>query len=240
MTATRFERSEMLLQLQRDLGVSFMDPDLLNLALTHPTYVFEHRGSRQHNQRLEFLGDAVLGMIVAEYLFKRYPNSPEGELTKLRASLVCENTLADNASRLKLGRYLLLGRGEEMSGGRHRASILADAYEALVGAVYLDSSLETARKVVEKDIEVHIERKDIWVHKDYKTVLQELVQKHHNENVTYSILSESGPDHDKRFVAGVSFKGKLLAQGKGRSKKEAEQEAARQAYQRVHKMVKSL
>ena len=230
----------MLLQLQRDLGVSFMDPDLLNLALTHPTYVFEHRGSRQHNQRLEFLGDAVLGMIVAEYLFKRYPNSPEGELTKLRASLVCENTLADNASRLKLGRYLLLGRGEEMSGGRHRASILADAYEALVGAVYLDSSLETARKVVEKDIEVHIERKDIWVHKDYKTVLQEIVQKHHNENVTYSILSESGPDHDKRFVAGVSFKGKLLAQGKGRSKKEAEQEAARQAYQRVHNLVKTL
>ncbi|MGI6555471.1 MAG: ribonuclease III [Bacillota bacterium] len=226
------ERRRLLKELEARTGVYFNDEKLLNMALTHPTYVFEHRDvPHQHNQRLEFLGDAVVGMVVAEYLYKTYPKQPEGYLTKLRASLVCETALANYAKSHKIGAALLLGKGEEMSGGRERLSILADAYEAFVGAIYLDSGLDKAREFVIRDIMRFMSGEELWRHRDYKTLLQELVQKHYEANVTYNILQATGPDHDKRFVAGVFFKGRMLAEGKGKSKKEAEQEAARVAFE---------
>jgi ribonuclease-3 len=228
-----------LKKLQDCIGIQFHNVELLSLAMTHPTYVFENRSLKSHNQRLEFLGDAVLGMVVAEYLFKNYPKKPEGDLTKLRAVLVCENTLSENARRINLGSYLLLGRGEELSGGRERQSILADTYEALVGAIYLDHGLEAARDFVLIDIKKNLSNKNIS-YQDHKTLLQEIIQKYHNENVSYAILEESGPDHDKCFVAGVFFKEKLLAKGIGKSKKEAEQRAAKLAYKKIHDKVKIL
>ncbi|HBT20024.1 MAG TPA: ribonuclease III [Peptococcaceae bacterium] len=216
--------------LQQKIGIKFDNINTLLTALTHPTYVFEKRNVREHNQRLEFLGDAVLGMIVAEFLYKNYPNKSEGDLTKLRASLVCESSLAKNARRIDLGDYLFMGKGEDISGGRQRQSILADSYEALVGAIYLDRGLDAARSFVVRDLKTLLNEGVESTFKDYKTLLQELVQKKYNENVSYSILEESGPDHDKNFVAGVFFKGKLLTKGSGKSKKEAEQEAAKYAY----------
>jgi len=226
-------KHDTLYKLQKNIGVQFNNPDILLAALTHPTYVFENKTNRPHNQRLEFLGDAVLGMIVAEYLYKNFPDKPEGDLTKMRAGLVCESALAENARRLNLGEYLLLGRGEEISGGRKRQSILADSYEAVVGAIYLDCGLEAARNFVIRDLKIQLSEESMRAYKDYKTLLQELIQKYHTENVSYSILEETGPDHDKRFLAGVYFKGKLLAKGSGKSKKEAEQEAAKFAYNEI-------
>lgn len=224
-------RLNKLEEFEKRIGITFENKKLLNMALTHPTYIFENRDVlHHHNQRLEFLGDAVLGMIVAEHLYTIYPKHPEGQLTKLRANLVCETALASNAKRHNIGSVLLLGRGEEMSGGRERPSILADAYEALVGAMYLDSGLTKVRDFVVRDIHGLLTDEELLSHRDYKTLLQELVQKHHDVNVTYSIISATGPDHDKRFVAGVSLRGEFLAEGKGKSKKEAEQEAARVAY----------
>ena len=226
------QRRKVLKEFEGRIGISFIDKKLLNMALTHPTYAFEHKNiTHQHNQRLEFLGDAVLGMVVAEYLYKTYPKQPEGYLTKLRARLVCETALANYAKGHQFGSALLLGRGEEASGGRERPSILADAYEALVGAIYLDSGLDRVREFVVRDIKRYLSGEELWRYRDYKTLLQELVQKHHEMNVTYKILKESGPDHDKRFVAGVFFKERMLGEGKGKSKKEAEQEAARVAFE---------
>jgi len=222
--------SKTLESLQQKIGIWFNDIKILLTALTHPTYVFEKKNVREHNQRLEFLGDAVLGMIVAEFLYRNYPDKSEGDLTKLRASLVCESSLAKNARRINLGEYLFMGRGEDISGGRHRQSILADSYEALVGAIYLDKGLDAARNFVVRDLKILLNEGVESTFKDYKTLLQELVQKRHNENVSYSILEESGPDHNKSFVAGVYLKGKLLTKGSGKSKKEAEQEAAKYAY----------
>lgn len=228
-------RLKKLTEFENRIGIVFDNKQLLNMALTHPTYVFENKGVHHHNQRLEFLGDAVLGMVVAQHLYIVYPKHPEGQLTKLRANLVCETALAHNAKRHDIGSVLLLGKGEEMSGGRERPSILADAYEALIGAVYLDSGLVKAGELVVSDINLLLESNELCKRRDFKTLLQELVQKHHDENVSYSIISATGPDHDKRFVAGVSLKGCLLAQGKGKSKKEAEQEAARVAFQQLSK-----
>lgn len=225
------ERRKNLEEFEEAVGITFRDKQLLNIALTHPTYVFEHRNiAPHHNQRLEFLGDSVLGVIVAEHLFKSFPKQPEGYLTKLRASLVCENALATYAKAHDIGSVLLLGRGEEISGGRQRPSSLADAYESLVGAIFLDTGLDTAREFVIRDIRKFMSGEELWSHRDHKTLLQELVQKRHEGNVNYAILDATGPDHDKRFVAGVYFKGRLIAQGIGKSKKEAEQEAARLAY----------
>lgn len=228
------ERIKTLTEFEARVGLSFNDQQLLNVALTHPTYVFEHRNIRNHhNQRLEFLGDSILGMIVAEHLFKSFPRQPEGYLTKLRANLVCERALAYYAKGHNIGSVILLGKGEEISGGRHRSSILADAYEALVGAIFLDSGLEKVREFVLRDIREFMTEEDLWKQRDHKTQLQEMVQKHHEGNVYYTILESTGPDHDKRFVAGVYFKGSLIAKGSGKSKKEAEQEAARVAIQRL-------
>ncbi|MDS1029915.1 ribonuclease III [Bacillota bacterium LX-D] len=202
----------------------------LNVALTHPTYVFENKALRlEHNQRLEFLGDAVLGLVVGEYLYQHFPKKPEGELTKIRAAVVCEAALAKVASQLGLGQLLLLGRGEEISGGRERNSILADAFEAVLAAVYLEAGLDQARKLAITMLQKEIDNVAQGDYGDYKTALQEIIQKNFDENVSYVILSESGPDHNKSFLAGIMFQGELIAKGVGKSKKEAEQKAAYKA-----------
>lgn len=202
----------------------------LNTSLIHPTFVFENKGLHlEHNQRLEFLGDAVLGLVIGEYLYRNYPKKSEGELTKIRAAVVCETTLAKVAKKLGLGDKLLLGRGEELTGGRERPSILADAFEAVIAAIYLEAGLASAKRFIIEQLADEITEVVNSGFKDYKTMLQELVQKEHDVNVTYTILEESGPDHDKSFVAGVIWKNNLLAKGRGKSKKEAEQQAASQA-----------
>ncbi|MDD4753852.1 MAG: ribonuclease III [Desulfitobacteriaceae bacterium] len=224
------KREEELRQLTEGWGLDIKDFTRLNQALTHPTYVFEnkHKGLA-HNQRLEFLGDAVLGLAVGEYLYQSYPQRPEGELTKMRAAVVCEASLAERSRSLGLGKYLLLGRGEELSGGRNRSSILADVFEAVIGAVYLDAGWDVVKEFILKQLVDAIKNVDTDSYGDYKTMLQELVQKYGEESVSYLILKESGPDHHKKFVAGVTYHDRLLARGSGNSKKEAEQKAARAA-----------
>ncbi|MGE5454381.1 MAG: ribonuclease III [Methylocystaceae bacterium] len=205
--------------------VDLTNRDLLVKALTHPSYSQEHEGV-VNNQRLEFLGDSVLNLVVAEYLFNAFPQRAEGDLTKMRARVVCEKALAQMAGELRLGEYLLLGKGEEMSGGRQRHSILADGMEAVIGAVYLDKGLEFTREFILRYLADDIAGIATGNFYDYKSKLQEVVQSHCRENVSYNILEENGPAHDKTFVAGVLFHGQLLATGSGKSKKEAEQNAA--------------
>ncbi|MGE5381299.1 MAG: ribonuclease III [Methylocystaceae bacterium] len=212
----------------RVTGVEFAKQELLVKALTHPSYSQEHEGV-VNNQRLEFLGDSVLNLVVAEYLFLAFPLRAEGDLTKMRARVVCEKALAQMAVKLQLGDYLLLGKGEEMSGGRERHSILADGVEAVIGAVYLDKGLEFTREFILKYLSDDIAGIAAGNFYDYKSRLQEVVQSRCRENVTYTILEENGPAHNKTFVAGVLFHGKLLATGNGKSKKEAEQNAAETA-----------
>jgi len=209
-------------------GVELTNRDLLVKALTHPSYSQEHEGVI-NNQRLEFLGDSVLNLVVAEYLFKVFPQRAEGDLTKMRARVVCEKSLAQMAGELHLGDYLLLGKGEEMSGGRQRHSILADGAEAVIGAVYLDKGLDFTREFILKYLADDIAGIATGNFYDYKSRLQEVVQSQCRENVHYVILEENGPAHNKTFVAGVLFRGKLLAKGDGKSKKEAEQNAAEMA-----------
>jgi len=209
----------------RDNGLDFHNPGLIDMALTHPSFSQEKNCSR-NNQRLEFLGDAVLNMIVAEYLYNNFQEKPEGELTKIRAKVVCEKALLNVAHQMKLGDYLMLGRGEEMSGGRKRRSILADAVEAVIGAIYLDQGYEAATRFVLDHLQSYIVDTAQGDYHDYKSRLQELVQGKNKQNVCYRIIKESGPAHAKVFEAGVYYKDRLLAAGQGRSKKEAEQNAA--------------
>ena len=234
-------RNKKLSHFQRQCGLKLPILKMLNTALTHPTYAFEHRGKGlESNQRLEFLGDALLGLIVGEELYRRFTDLPEGDLTKMRASLVCETTLAEKASEINLGDYLLLGRGEEMGGGRARPSILADAFEAVLAAIYLEVGYEAVRSFVLSLLgeELNNVRRDRLG--DYKTRFQEVVQKKYGRNVSYKILEETGPDHDKRFLAGVFLEEKLLAEGRGRSKKEAEQNAAQVALQNFETELKTI
>lgn len=203
---------------------------LLTKALTHPSFSQENNGT-ENNQRLEFLGDAVLNLVVAEYLYQNYPDKPEGDLTRIRAKVVCEKALVKVASDLRIGDYIYLGRGEELSGGRKRNSILADTVEAVFGAVYLDQGLAYARSFILKYLAADIEEVAEGNFYDYKSQLQELVQSRSKDNVSYVILEESGPPHDKTFVAGVIYRQKLLARGTGKSKKEAEQKAAEKVLQ---------
>lgn len=201
---------------------------LLTTALTHPSYLFENpKAGRENNQRLEFLGDAILDFIVAEYLYLKYPERPEGELTKMRAAVVNETTLARKAHEIELGKELLLGRGEQVSGGRERPSILADAWEAVIGAIYLQYGLQEARRVILEMLIPAIQEVAKGNYGDYKTVLQERAQSEESE-VSYKILAEEGPDHNKRFTAGVFINNQLKGKGVGRTKKEAEQNAAQQ------------
>ena len=218
--------------LDRMLGVRFRDGSLRQLALTHRSHAFEH-DLPANNERLEFLGDAVLGVVVTDMAFREFPEMPEGELAKLRAAIVNMGALADVARDLGLGRFILLGRGEEMSGGRDKSSILADALEALLGAIYLDRGLSTARKLIER---VFQPRMIAYVRgegeRDYKTILQELASAEVHAVPEYRIR-ERGPDHQKEFTATVFLAGTEWGTGMGRSKKEAEQQAAHEAYVRL-------
>lgn len=209
----------------------FADRALLVTALTHSSYANESRASGcECNERLEFLGDSVLGMVVADALFRRFPDMPEGRMTRLRARLVCEESLHAVASELDLGDYIRLGRGEEHTGGRQRASILADAVEAVIAALYLDGGMETARGFIERHILSSLESgSPSLLLGDYKTELQELVQRKSGQSLSYVLLGESGPDHDKVFTSEVCLNGKPIGSGSGRTKKEAEQSAARAA-----------
>lgn len=230
---TNFHKSKqgqaILDRLQQAADVSFNDPELLLIALTHPSYLAEHPQASIHNQRLEFLGDAVLGLVVADYFYHRFPDEPEGQLTRLRAAVVCESTLARMARQLDLGSYLRLGRGEELSGGRERASVLADALEALTGAVFLDQGWTQARRFLLTLLGEEMLNTVRGSGLDYKTALQEMVQQRGGVALVYCIIDETGPDHDKHFTAGVLWNGKMLGSGSGKSKKEAEQQAARNA-----------
>jgi ribonuclease-3 len=226
-----FKNNGCLSSLRNRLKVDWRDQDLLSQALTHSSYIYENRQNGiENNQRLEFLGDAVLGLAVSDFLYRNYPDHDEGELTKLRAALVCEPSLARTAKSLELGNCLKMGKGEERSGGRERPSILADAFEALLGAIYLDQGLVKASELSLKFLDPLI--KDVLegrLDRDFKTELQEIVQQRGSEQVQYTILREEGPDHHKIFTAGVLYKGELAGIGCGRSKKEAEQQAAKSA-----------
>ncbi len=218
--------------LEEKLGYHFRDRGLLEHAMTHSSYANEHRGEGlTSNERLEFLGDSVLGMVVADYLFQNHPDMPEGELTRKRAALVCEESLHEVALGLGLGRYLRLGRGEDAGGGRARPSILADATEAMLAAVYLDGGLEATGRIIQALI-LDREREKAVDH-DYKTALQELVQRTPGSTVTYRLVREMGPDHRRVFVMQVSVDGAPAGQGEGRTKKEAEQMAAKAALGRM-------
>lgn len=211
-------------QLETVIGHTFKDPSLLETALTHTSYANEARGRVKHNERLEFLGDSVLSIVVADYLFHHWTDRPEGELTKARASLVCESALFQFAQEIDLGRYLRLGRGEEMGGGRMRPSVVSDAFEALIAALYLDGGMEAARAFI---LPFLTEGKTAEA--DYKTQLQEVIQQNPEERLRYELEGETGPDHDKHFQMAVYLNSNLIGRGEGHSKKAAEQAAARQA-----------
>lgn len=215
-------------QLQDTIEYHFHDEALLQHALTHSSYANEHHDEFLSNERLEFLGDSVLGIVTAEYLFNSFPKMPEGELSKLRASLVCEQSLFEFAGQIKLGESLVLGKGEIHSGGNTRPSILADAFEAVIAAIYLDGGMEPAKKHILAFISKALKQQKSAFH-DYKTVLQEIVQKNKEEQVVYVLAGEKGPDHDKRFDVEVHLNSNVIGRGFGRSKKQAEQEAAKEA-----------
>lgn len=219
-------------ELEEKLGYRFHNIGLLEHAMTHSSYANEHRSAGvTSNERLEFLGDSVLGMVVAEHLFAKHPNMPEGELTRTRAALVCETSLYEVARVLDLGRCLRLGKGEDSGGGRTRPSILADATEAMLAAVYLDGGIEPVRTIIQTYILDKEQEKS--VDRDYKTALQELVQRHPGQTVSYRLIDETGPDHARVFVMEVSVDEKPVGVGRGRSKKEAEQMSAKAALEKI-------
>lgn len=220
-------RQDKILEFEERIGYQFADPDLLVTALTHSSYSNEKKLRKYEcNERLEFLGDAVLELVSSEYIFRENPKKPEGDLTRIRASYVCEPTLALCAKEIHLGDYILLGKGEDMTGGRERDSILSDAMEATIGAVYLDGGFLRAKEYIEKFVLKDIEKKKLFY--DSKTFLQEIVQREHYE-LEYVLLKEEGPDHNKSFQVGVLLNGKQLATAIGRTKKKAEQAAAYKA-----------
>lgn len=222
----------MLSEFEQKLGYSFRNKSLLKNALTHSSYANEHRREGAiSNERLEFLGDAILGLVVAEHLYQTHPDKPEGELTKLRAELVCEKSLAEVAARLELGKVLRLGHGESHGGGSHRPSMLADAVEAVLAAAYLDGGMEVPKEIIRR----FILQKEPAVsgNQDYKTRFQELVQRNRDQVIAYALTGESGPDHNKVFTVEVSLNGETVGQGSGSSKKRAEQDAAREAIARL-------
>ena len=219
--------------LETKLGYQFQNPKLLDHALTHSSYANEHHlGSISSNERLEFLGDSVLGMIVADHLYRTFPDLPEGDLTRIRANLVCEGSLVLVAKEWDLGRYLKLGKGENACGGRSRPSILADAVEAVLAAVFLDGGLAHDRDIIQRFLLDRMEQVN-RASRDHKTYLQELVQRKSGQVLSYELIGESGPDHNKIFQMQVLLNGQPIGQGTGHSKKEAEQAAANAAIERL-------
>ncbi len=224
-------------EFERKIEYTFSDKSLLVLALTHSSYANEiKKGKHENNERLEFLGDAVLDMVVSEYMYRHFPKMPEGELTKLRAAVVCEGSLAELSRKLGVGRCLLLGKGEESTGGRNRDSILADAFESIIGAICIDGGMEAATKHIMRFMVDQIEHtKNNFRSLDCKTHLQEVIQKISKVPLKYAIVDEQGPDHNKVFVAEVTHDGRVLGKGSGRSKKEAEQSAANNALEHMNR-----
>jgi ribonuclease III len=221
-------------EFQERIGIEFEDEKLLKQAFTHSSYVNEHRKKPyEDNERLEFLGDAVLELTVSQFLFKKYPMMSEGELTKLRAAVVCEPSLVSFANELSFGELVLLGKGEEMTGGRERPALLADVFEAFIGALYLDKGIETVIKFLEMVVFPKINAGAFSHVMDYKSQLQELVQRDGAGTIEYRILQEKGPAHNREFVSRVSLNKVELGIGKGRSKKEAEQHAAQMALEKL-------
>jgi len=220
-------RKAQLAALEQALSYHFTRVELLNQALTHKSYVHEQRESVQHNERLEFLGDAVLGLVISDYCYAKFAELAEGELSKLRASLVNEGNLARVGRRLDLGAYLLVGRGEELTGGRAKASLLADTLEAVLAAIYLDSSLDEVYQVVLRCFHEELATVLYEGHKDYKSELQEYTQEKFGCVPAYVVVREHGPDHEKVFEVELAIRGRLQGIGTGKSKKEAEQTAAR-------------
>lgn len=229
------DRRNLLHEFEREIGVRFKNPDLLNQSLMHRSYVHGKSADRGlSNERMEFLGDSVLGLVVNEYLYNRYPDRDEGDLTKIKSLVVSRQVLAKKAEEIGLGKYLLLSAGEVESGGRKRSSIIADAMEAVIGAIYLDRGIEAAREFIRREILVglhEITRSE--EHTNYKSLLQELVQGSRKVHPVYRVQSERGPDHDKQFIVDVSISGKMYGRGTGKSKKEAEQSAAKAALENL-------
>ncbi len=231
----------MVKDLESAIGYRFQNITLLQNALTHSSYANEYwHNSLKSNERLEFLGDSILGMVVAEYLYRNFPERPEGELTRMRADMVCEQALARVANRLNLGSHLLLGHGEEQTGGRERASILADAVESVIAASFLDGGMDAAKGIIDRFVLCDVPVTQLQ-NADFKTALQELVQRKKNQVLSYRQTGESGPDHDKRFEVEVSLNGEVVGKGSGSSKKRAEQDAAKDALKKLNtnKTVKS-
>ena len=225
----------MIKDLGAALGYKFQNITLLQNALTHSSFANERwHNSLLSNERLEFLGDSILGMAVAAYLYHNFPDRPEGDLTRMRADMVCETSLAAIAARLNLGEHLMLGHGEERFGGRNRASILADAVESVIAAAYLDGGIEAARGIIERFVLCNVPATKLQ-NTDYKTSLQELVQQKKNQVLCYRLVGESGPDHDKVFTAQVLLNDNVVGEGTGSSKKRAEQDAARVALEQLKK-----
>ncbi len=221
--------------LENKINYSFKDKSIVLTAITHSSYANEKKAKKlKYNERIEFLGDSVLSLTISEHLYKMYPDLPEGELTVTRSKIVCESSLSRCATQIGLGEILLLGKGEELSGGRRKSSILSDAFEALIGAVYLDGGFATARDFIMKSMESII-RSSMQgkLFYDYKTQLQEIVQQKEDQQISYAIIDETGPDHNKTFVAEIRINNSPIGQGAGHSKKEAEQNAARDALDKL-------
>ena len=224
----------MINELEKAIGYQFRNITLLQNALSHSSYANERwHDSLKSNERLEFLGDSILGMLVADYLYRNFPDRPEGELTRMRADMVCEKALAVVANSLDLCKHLLLGKGEEQGGGRNRDSILADAVESVIAACYLDGGMDAAVQFIQKFILVNVPVTKLH-NADYKTALQELVQQKKNQVLAYRLVGESGPDHDKEFQVELTLNGDVVGTGIGSSKKRAEQAAARAAMEKLY------
>lgn len=215
--------------LQEKIGYKFKDQKLLFEALSHSSFANENKKSRRSNERLEFLGDSVLSIVVSDYIFKHFAHIPEGELTKLRASLVCESSLYEFSKKIDLGNHIFLGKGEELTGGRERPSIISDAFEAVIAAIYLDGGMEAVSPYILSFIPDNITPRGAATFHDYKTSLQEIIQRNPEEKIVYHLKSESGPDHDKHFTIQVLLNNNVIGEGTGKSKKNAEQAAAKEA-----------
>ncbi|MGN1467188.1 MAG: ribonuclease III [Ruminococcus sp.] len=216
--------------LQKSINYQFKDKNLLQEALTHSSYANEQKSKNiKCNERLEFLGDSVLSIVVSEYIYRKCPDFPEGDLTKLRASLVCEESLYKFAKKINLGSYLILSKGEQHNKGAQRPSILSDAFEAVIAAIYLDGGKKPAEDFILSFVIPEIKNYKKHPAKDYKTTLQEIIQKNPGEMLEYVLVGESGPDHNKHFVVEVHLNSNVIGKGGGKSKKQAEQQAAREA-----------
>ncbi len=221
--------SRNIFELEKRMGYKFKNIRFLETGITHSSFANETKEHTEYNERQEFLGDAVLSIIVSDYIFENYTHLPEGELTKLRASLVCEKSLFEFSLELGLGEFLRLGRGEELMGGRERPSLLADAFEAVIAAIYLDGGIEPATEFVLGFVKRSLEHVENAPFKDYKTLLQEIIQQNPEEHLYYVLAGESGPDHNKRFEVNVMLNSNIIGHGAGKSKKAAEQLAAKEA-----------